>query len=173
VALVTNLPFIVPHPNFMNFQNLWLHIQCTLQRLSCPQSNILGWAGLIMARPMYALLTTSPFRLPTDPGPLAIYYPPPTQIINNHGAPVLDAAGQPTYVVQPTIGRAEQATIDACFSRARNYWLLYMNIQRAVYNVLDDNINNAFYESNDPNLVRWNPAMELQDIFDQIMATYG
>jgi hypothetical protein len=113
-----------------------------------------------MARPMYALLTTSPFRLPTDPGPLAIYYPPPTQIINNQGDPVLDAAGQPMYVVQPTIGHAEQATINACFSRARNYWLLYMNIQRVVYNVLGDNINDAFKVLNDPNLVGWNSAIE-------------
>jgi hypothetical protein len=135
--------------------------QCTLQRLSFPQSNILGWAGLIMARPMYALLTTSPFRLPTDPGPLAIYYPPHTQIVNNQGASVLDAAGRPTYVVQPTIGGAEQATIDACFSRARNYWLLYMNIQSAVYNILKDNIDDAFKVSDDLNLVGWNPAIEL------------
>jgi hypothetical protein len=114
---------------------------------------------------MYALLTTSPFRLPTDPGPLAIYNLPPTQIVDNQGAPVLDAAGQPTYVVQPTIGCAEQATINACFSWARNYWLLYMNIRRAVYNILDDNINNAFKLSDDPNLVRWNPAMKLWEWF--------
>jgi hypothetical protein len=159
VALVANLPSIVPRPNFTNLRNLQRHIQCALQRLSCPQSNILGWAGLIMARPMYALLTTSPFRVPTDPGPLAIYYPPLTQIVNNQEAPVLDAAGQPTYVIQPTIGHAEQATIDAHFSQARNYWLSYMNIRRAVYNFLDDNINNAFKVSDDPNLVGWNPAM--------------
>jgi hypothetical protein len=78
------------------------------------------------------------------------------------------------YVVQPTIGRAEQATINACFSRARNYWTGYgMNIRRAAYNVLDDKIDDAFKVSDDPNLVGWNPAMELQDIFDQIMATYS
>ncbi len=111
---------------------------------SCPQSNILGWGMFIMARPMYTLISTSPFRLPTDPEPLAIYYPPPTQIVNAQGAPVLDAAGQPMFVAQATIGCAEQAPIDACFSRARNYWLSCMNIRKAVYNVLDDNIDNAF-----------------------------
>jgi hypothetical protein len=42
-----------------------------------------------------------------------------------------------------------------------------------VYNILDDNINNAFKVSNDPNLIRWNLAMELRNIFDQIMTTYG
>jgi hypothetical protein len=127
-ALVANPPSITPRPNFMNLHNLRRHIQCALQHLSCPQGNILGWAGLIMARPMYALLTTSPFRLPNDPGPLAIYYPPPTKFVNAQGAPVLNAAGQPTFVAQPTIGRAEQATINASFSRMRNYCLSYMNI---------------------------------------------
>jgi hypothetical protein len=173
VALVANPPSIAPCPNFTNLRNLWRHIQRALQRLSCPQSNILGWAGLIMAQPMYALLTTSPFRLPNDPGPLAIYYLPLTQIIDTQGAPVLDAAGPPTFVAQPTIGRAEQATINVLFSRARNYWLSYMNIRWAVYNVLDDNIDNAFKVSNDPNLIGWNPAMELREVFNQITATYG
>jgi hypothetical protein len=110
VALVVNLPSIVPGTNLTHLRILRRHIQGILQCLSCPQSSILGWAGLIMARPMYALLTASPFRLPTDPGPLAIYYPPPMPIINSQGAPVLNAAGQPKFVAQPTIGRAEQAT---------------------------------------------------------------
>ncbi len=48
-----------------------------------------------------------------------------------------------------------------------------MNIQWAVNNVLDDNIDNAFKVFNDPNLVGCNPAMELCNIFDQIMTTYG
>jgi hypothetical protein len=80
--------------------------------------------------------------------------------------PVLDAAGQPMFFAQPTITRAEQATINARFSRARNYWLSYMNIQWAVYNVLDDNINDIFKVSNDPNLVGWNLAIELCNIFN-------
>jgi hypothetical protein len=48
-----------------------------------------------------------------------------------------------------------------------------MNIRRAVYKVLYDNINNAFKELNDLNFVRCNPAMERCHIFDQIMTTYG
>jgi hypothetical protein len=48
-----------------------------------------------------------------------------------------------------------------------------MNIRWAVYNVLDDNIDDAFKVSNDPNLVGWNPAIELCNIFDQITTTYG
>jgi hypothetical protein len=74
-ALVVNPPSLAPHPNFTNSCTLRHHIQRTLQCLSCPQSNILGWAGLIMARPMYGLLPTTPFRIPSNPDPVAIYYP--------------------------------------------------------------------------------------------------
>ena len=113
VAFVANLPSITPCPNFTNLCNLWRHIQHALKRLSCPQSNIFGWVGLIMALFMYALLTTTPFRLPTASGPLVIYCPPPSPIVDDQGSPVLDAAGQPMFVVQPTIGCAEQSIIDA------------------------------------------------------------
>ena len=106
-----------------------------------------------MARAMYALLTPTPIQIPDDPGPLAIYYLTPTVIVNNEGAPVLDAAGQPTFNVPPTIDHATQATIDSQFSQSRNYWLSYLNIRQAVYNLLDDNIDNAFKVSNNPALV--------------------
>jgi hypothetical protein len=66
-----------------------------------------------MARPMYALLTTTPFRVPIDPGSVVIYYPPPVAILDVDGNPILDANGNPTFVPQPPIGRPEQATIDA------------------------------------------------------------
>ena len=93
-----------------------------------PRGNILGWAGLIMARSMYSLLTRTPFRVPTDPGPLAIYYPPPRPIVDAQGNQVLDEAGLPTYQARPVIERAAQATIDAQFKRAKNYYELYLNI---------------------------------------------
>jgi len=112
VALVANTPSLAPRPNFTNLHNLRRHIQRALMRVSCPQSNILGWAGLIMSREMYGLLTTIPFRLPLDPGPLAIYYLSKIPIVNAQGDPVLDATGKPTYQSQPAIGRAEQSTID-------------------------------------------------------------
>ncbi len=127
-ALVANPPSIEPRPNFTNLRNLRHYIQHALQRLSCTQSNILGWAGLIMARPMYSLLGMSPFRLPIDPGPSAIYYPPPVEILDVQGNPVLDAAGLPTYRLQPTIACDAQATITAQLKRAKNYYKSYMNI---------------------------------------------
>ena len=128
VALIANLPSIAPHPNFTNLRNLRRHIQHALQCTSCPQSNILRWVGLIMARAMCALLTPTPFWPPSDSGPLAIYYLMPTAIVDNAGAPVLDASEQPTFNVPPPIDHATQAKINLRFSCACNYWLSYMNI---------------------------------------------
>ena len=77
---------------------------------------------------MYGLLTTSLFRIPTDPGPLAIYYPAWIPIVDAQGEPVLNGQGMPTYQAQPAIGRAEQATIDTRFKCATIYWESYQNI---------------------------------------------
>ncbi len=113
----------VPHPAHL-----------TAHKLPPEQHTWMG--GIIMARAMYALLTPTPFRLLSYPGPLAIYCPTPTAIVNNVGAPVLDAAGQPTLNVPPPIDPVTQATINSRFSQARIYWLLYLNIRQAVYNLL-------------------------------------
>ncbi len=96
-ALIANLPTIAPHPNFTNLRNLRHHIQRAPMCVSCPQSSILGWAGLIMSRAMYGLLTTSPFQIPSNPGLLAIYYPPRVTIVDAQGDPVPDGQGMPTY----------------------------------------------------------------------------
>jgi hypothetical protein len=68
---------------------------------------------------MYGLLTTSLFCIPTDPGPIAIYYPARIPIVDAQGDPVLDGLGMPTYQAQPAISRAEQATINGRFKRAK------------------------------------------------------
>jgi hypothetical protein len=95
------------------------------------------------------------------------------EIVDAQGDPFLDAAGFPTYHVQPTIARAAQATIDAQFKRAKNYYESYLNIRWAVFNILDDNIDDAFNVLDDPLLVGWNPSMEPREMFDQITTTYG
>ena len=82
VDALANPPTLTPCPNFNNLRSLRRHMQRALQRLSCPQSNVLGWSGFVMARPMYALLSLAPFILPLDPGPQAVYYPPQQPIMN-------------------------------------------------------------------------------------------
>ena len=127
-----------------------------------------------MARYMYSLLTRSPFRLPTDPGSMAVYYPPPVEIFDAQGDPVLDAAGKPTYQDPPSdIPRAAQSSMGAQFKRVKNYYELYLNVRWAAFNVLDNNIDDAFKVSNDSMLVGWNPSMEPQEMFNKIMSTYG
>ena len=126
-----------------------------------------------MSRAMYGLLTTSLSGIPSDPGPLAIYYPIWIPIADAQGDPVLDGLGMPTYEAQPAIGRVEQATIDARFKHAKKYWEPYQNIQCAVFNCLDNGINGAFKVSNNPALTGWNPSMEPREMLDQITATYG
>lgn len=103
---------------------------------------------------------------------MAIFYTP-TAIVNSSGDPVLDAAGEPTFRAPPTIDHATQAKIDSRFNREQNYWLSYLNLRRAVCNLLDDNIDNAFKVSNYPTQVGWNLTMEVRKIFDQITSTYG
>ena len=49
VALVVNPPTLAPRPNFMNLHALHRHLQRALQRLGNPQSNALGWSGLVMS----------------------------------------------------------------------------------------------------------------------------
>jgi hypothetical protein len=61
VALVANPPTLAQRPNFANLRALRCHLQRALQCLSCCQSNILGWAGLVMPQAMYSLLTLTPF----------------------------------------------------------------------------------------------------------------
>ena len=109
---------------------------------------------------MYSLLTPLPFRLPTDPGHMAVYYPPPVKIVEPQGDPVLDLAGNPRYQDPPDIPRAVQSSINAQFKQAKNYYESYLNVRRAVFNVLDDKIDDAFKVSNNPMLVGWNPLME-------------
>jgi hypothetical protein len=107
-ALVgTNIPTLEPRPNFERICTLRRHFERALQRLSCPQSIQHGWKGMVMACIVYALLTTQPFRLPTNPGATATYVRSqiPGQPINN--APLT---------------RTEQASIDSLFNRRKAYF---------------------------------------------------
>ncbi len=126
-----------------------------------------------MSRPMYQMLSTSPFCLPTNPGPQAVYYGARTPILDASGDPELDANGNPRYVAVSALDHATQASIDANFGRERSYWLSYKNIKRACYNLLDKTIDDAFKFSPNPNLTGSDPLMEIIEIMEQMTATYG
>jgi hypothetical protein len=111
-----------------------------------------------MARKLYALLTTSPFHLPTNPGAAVVYVR--SQI-----------PGQP--VNNALLSRTEQASIESLFNRRKHYDLSMQNIKRACFTALDTSINNAFKVSNDPNFCRWHAGMMVIDILDQLSLTYS
>jgi hypothetical protein len=95
------------------------------------------------------------------------------EIVDAQGDPVLDSAGNPMYHDPPDTPRAAQSSINGQFKQAKHYYDSYLNIRQVVFNILDDNIDNAFKVSNAPMLVGWNPSMEPQEMFDQIRAMYG
>ena len=98
-----NLPSLEPRPTFERIRTLRRHLERALQRLPCPQSTLHGWKGLVMARELYTLFTgpTNPFRIPVDPGGVAIYTRPVV-------------TGQQIDV--SPLSRTEQATIDTQFA---------------------------------------------------------
>jgi hypothetical protein len=153
-----NIPTLEPH---LNFEQIWMlcrHFEHALQHLPCPQSIQHGWKGMVMACKLYALLTTSPFCLPTDPGAAAVYVR--SQI-----------PGQP--VNNSPLSRTEQASIESLFNCRKHYYLLMQNIKRACFTALDASINNAFKVLNNPNVRGWHAGMRVIDILDQLSATYG
>ncbi len=111
-----------------------------------------------MACKLYALLTTQPFCLPTDPGATATYVCSqiPGQPINN-----------------TPLTRTEQASINSLFNRRKAYFLTMQNIERAYFTALDASVNNAFKVSNDPAVRGWHTGMRVINILDQLSATYG
>jgi hypothetical protein len=153
-----NIPTLEPRQNVECIWTLSLHFERALKHLLCTQSVQHGWKGMVMARELYALLTTIPFRLPTNLGAAAVYVQSqvPGQPVNN--APLT---------------RTEQASIKSLFNQRKQYFLLMQNIKRACFTALDASINDAFKVLNDPNIWGWHARMQVLDILDQLSATYG
>jgi len=59
---------------------------------------------------------------------------------------------QETPRIRIRLTSPELCSIDAQFKQAKNYYDLYSNIRRAVFNILDDNIDDALKVLNDPML---------------------
>ncbi len=77
------------------------------------------------------------------------------------------------YFFFPAIDCTTQATINASFVRECNYWLSYLNIKQACYNMLNEHVKDVFKFSLVPDLMGWNPPMEITKIMDQLTTTYG
>jgi hypothetical protein len=79
--------------------------------------------------------------MPNDPGPVLVYLGQGTPIVDATGNPAFDATGNATH---EAVNHAPQAMIDTNFTHERNYWQSFQNVKRACYNVLNQNIDDAF-----------------------------
>jgi hypothetical protein len=118
-----------------------------LKQLVCPQIQIHGWTGLVMDPGLYALIKPIPFAVPVNPGATPVY--------------------------QNFSPQAVMKMVDYAFKRNKNYFLSYMNINRASFCMLDDSVSIQFKVSNIPTLTRWNASMSIQEILTQLKTAYG
>jgi hypothetical protein len=147
VGFPKNPPTLLPRPDFIKIRALQKHMVRALKQLTCPQSVIHGWSGLILALMVYALLEPNPFQDPTDPGAGTVY----TQ-----------------FVTALMIKMA-----NAIFTRAQNEWNSFRNIQRACFCMLDELVSDQFKVSNIPTLTGWNTSMSIMYMLDQLETMYG
>jgi hypothetical protein len=131
--LLRCIPTLKPCPNFERIRVLHQHFERALQCLPCPQSTLHRWKGLMMARELYALLTITLFRRPTDPGANAVYVHPinPINPIN------------PGVVPDPAVPltRTEQVMINTTF--AVNIGLVESPFQHTCLKHLQDCVVNG------------------------------
>jgi hypothetical protein len=142
-----NPPSLDPRPDFLKIRALQKHIIKALKKLICPQSRIHGWTGLAMDPALYTLLEPNAFIIPITPGNIPTY----------------PAFASPSMI----------KNIDNIFDRNQNYFLSYVNINRACFTMLDDKISDRYKVSNTPNLMGWNSTMSIRDIIVQLMTNYG
>jgi hypothetical protein len=142
-----NPPVVSPQPNFAKVQSLQKHVIKALKQLDCPQSLVHGWTGLFMDPALYILLEPNAFVLPVSPGVTTIY---------------------PQFAAP-----AQMKMTDNIFARNKNYYLSFMNINRACFYMLDETVPDQYKVSNTPNLTGWNMSMSIRGILDQLMANYG
>jgi hypothetical protein len=116
-------------------------------QLVCLQSQIHGWAGLVMEPNMYALLEAVPFAIPINPGNMPIY----------------------TQFATPS----HMKMADAIFLRNKNYYLSYKNINRTCFKMLDENVQLQYKVSNMTTMMGWNATMSIRLILKQLEDSYG
>jgi hypothetical protein len=113
-----NPPSLSPRPDFSKLRALRKHMVKVLKQLVCPQSTIHGWSGMVLSPMVYALLEPTPFVIPRNPGPVAVY----TQFAT------------PVTIKQ----------INAVFVRLQKAYQSYKNIRRACFRMLDIIIADQF-----------------------------
>jgi hypothetical protein len=62
---------------------------------------------------------------------------------------------------------------DKIFERNKNYYLSFVNINRACFRMLNNNIADHFKVSNMPNMTGWNLSMKVRLILKQLENSYS
>jgi hypothetical protein len=159
-ALVANPPSLAPCPNFTDLPNLTRHIQRVLQRLSCPRATYWDGRDLSWLDPCIAsshrhrsgfLLTWDQWRYITHPQ---------WKLSMRRAIPSSTWQETPHIMIYLTSPERRNQVSMRNSNEQKNYYEVYLNIRRVVFNILDDNIDDVFKVSNDPMLVGWNPLME-------------
>ena len=163
VGLLANPPSLGSRPNFFNLRELCLHYARALKKVPCPQSAINGWSGAVLSPAMYALIDTTAFHWNISASPIPVF---PARFIKNDDG--TDGAEIP-YT------RDEILTITATHARRKHYHDTGINICRAVFDTLDAHVGDEFKSppANAPGTVGWNSTMLPNDMFEQMMRTYG
>ncbi len=109
---------------------------------------------------MYALISAKPFKNGMELKTLMPDFPP---IFEINGMTMIPYTHEQTLKVM------------AEFACKKNYYYTACNIYHAVYDALDTHVNNAFKvaPSTIPPTIGWNASMPLNEIFNQLMKTYG
>jgi hypothetical protein len=112
---------------------------------------------------MYSLIDLKPFNLKLLNLPTTTGVPKFPPIYAVDGTTIIP------YTCEQTLH------ITASFTRHKNYYNTACNIYRTVYNTLNAHINDAFKVAPPPTppTIGWNALMLLNNIFDQLMKTYG
>ena len=138
----------MPRSDFTMIRAIRTHITKALKQLDCPQSLIHGWSGLAMDPTTDVLTILSPFVTSPWSGP---------------------CSHLSQYFAAPQVLK----TINKLWENARNYYLSYVNISRACFCMLNENIPDLFKMSNNSNLIGWNTAMSIQLILTQLENMFG
>jgi hypothetical protein len=62
---------------------------------------------------------------------------------------------------------------DKIFERNKNHYLSFVNINKACFHMLNNNIADQFKVSNMANMTRWNSSMTVCSILEQFEDSYG
>ena len=134
-----------------------------LKKVPCPQSAVNGWSGAVLSPTIYALIATNPFNWSIATTPIPTF---PVRYMRN--ANCTNGAENPYF-------REEILTVTATHVHDKHYNNTGTNVCHSVFDTLDTHVDDEFKTppATAPGTTGWNATMLPNDMFDQLMQTYG